>query len=232
MHIKHYHPELREMLGATPKVLDLAQERTKPTDLEPKPRYEPESKIIKVKIPRPPKKVEEPKPEPKEPVPELQIDTAVPIPEPRPQDSPKLRQALVNKPVKRPKVLLPVRRINPEIQEPIEEPMNMDVAMETEIEQDTSVDFEMEISPHTVPKPVDDKRKMIIDKKRRCFPSAKRPLSEEDEWYTVNSDFETRSSFPGSGTPDSKTMDKSNQAVYESNEERKDSNMYMYTESK
>lgn len=232
MHIKHYHRELREMLGATPKVLDLAQERTKPTDLEQKPRYEPESKIIKVKIPRPPKKVEEPKPEPKEPVVELQIDTVVPKPEPRPQDSPKLRQALVNKPVKRPKVLLPVRRIDPELQETVEEPMNMDIAMETEIQQDNSMDFEMEISSHTVRKPLDDKKKVISDKKRRCLSITKKPLSEEDEWFTMNSDMETRSSFPGSGTPDSKTMDKTNLPVYESNEEQKDSNMYMYTESK
>ncbi|CAH0722904.1 unnamed protein product, partial [Brenthis ino] len=235
MHIKHYHRELRKMLGATPKVLDLARERTKPTDIEPKPRYEPESKIIKVKIPRPPKKVEEPKPDIKEIVPELQIDIPVVKPEPsRPQDSPKLRQALVNKPVKRPKVLLPVRRPIPDpIPETVEDTIDInDIAMETEIDlQIEPQDFETEISIPTGSKPLNIKQK--VDKKRKYAATvSKKALSEEDDWLGMNSDFETRSSFPGSGTPDSKVMDKTQQPQSsESNEDQKESNTYMYTET-
>lgn len=223
------------MLGATPKVLDLAKERTKPTDIEPKPRYEPESKIIKVKIPRPPKKVEEPKSEIKETAPELQINIPVVKPEPsRSQDSPKLRQALVNKPVKRPKVLLPVRRPMPEpIPEAVEEIIDInDIAMETEIDlQMEPQDFETEVSIPTGTKPSSSKQK--VDKKRKYIASvSKKALSEEDDWLGMNSDFETRSSLPGSGTPDSKIMDKTQQPQSsESNEDQKESNMYMYTES-
>lgn len=209
MHIKHYHRELRKMLGATPKVLDLARKRTKPTDLEPpKPRHEPESKIIKVKI-RAPKRSEEPKLEikPKLEEPELNIDiplvpNKIESPIPRSQDSPKLRQALANKPVKRPRVLLPVKRPDPEpVVEEKEEP-NLeydDSTIETVYEPPLeALDFEMEISTHTVHKPLDDIRKKI-ERKRKYFSTiSKKPLSEDDEWY-ANSDMETRSSFPGSG---------------------------------
>ncbi|XP_064076838.1 PHD finger protein 20-like isoform X1 [Vanessa tameamea] len=252
MHIKHYHRELRKMLGATPKVLDLARERTKPTDIEiPKPRHEPESKIIKVKLPRLPRRIEEAKveikPKKEETLAELHIDIPVAAPTktnspvPRSQDSPKLRQALANKPVKRPKVLLPVRRPDPEpdIEKETEVP-NLDydeAVIDTEFERPVEcLDFESEISTHTVTKPFDDDIRKKLDNKRKCFSTvSRRPMSEEDEWYGVNSDMETRSSFPGSGTPDSKTMDKTitQQAVSSesNNEDQKETNMYMYTES-
>ncbi|CAH2099556.1 unnamed protein product [Euphydryas editha] len=250
MHIKHYHRELRKLLGATPKVLDLARERTKPTDIEPpKPRHETESKIIKVKI-RTPKRSEEPKAEIKpkieDPLPDLKVDipiipNKVDSPLPRSQDSPKLRQALANKPVKRPKVLLPVRRPDPEpvIEKKVEMP-NLeydDNTMEPIYETPMGcLDFEAEISTHTVAKPFDDFRKKIEKKKFKCFSTISKKSISEDEWYGANSDIETRSSFPGSGTPDSKTMDKpmSNQQAVSSesnNEDQKDTNMYMYTET-
>lgn len=244
MHIKHYHRELRKMLGDTPKVLDLAYARTKqPIELE-SPRVT-NDKVIKVKIPRPPKR-EEPKQEVKEVKPELQVDTTpvVPVKEPelpipRSQDSPKLRQALSNKPVKRPRVLLPVRRPDPEPVLP--EPVNEDVDVENteNIEPvmeipplDMALDFESAISTHTVTKPVIEKKRKS-EKKRKTFAvAAKRPASEEEDWLGANSDFDTRSSFPRSGTPDSKADLKVAPVSSESNEENKDSNMYMYTESK
>ncbi|XP_050350040.1 PHD finger protein 20 isoform X2 [Nymphalis io] len=252
MHIKHYHREMRKMLGATPKVLDLARKRTKPTgqSQSPKPRHEPESKIIKVKLPRLPKRIEEPKieikPKKDETPSELHIDIPVAAPSktnspvPRSQDSPKLRQALANKPVKRPKVLLPVRRPDPEpiAEKEIEIPtLDYDeAAMVNEFEKPTeNFDFESEISSHTVTKSSDEIRKKL-EKKRKCFSTiSKRPMSEEDEWYGGNSDMETRSSFPGSGTPDSKTMDKAitQQAVSSesNNEDPKETNTYIYTET-
>ncbi|XP_035429357.2 PHD finger protein 20 isoform X4 [Spodoptera frugiperda] len=243
MHIKHYHRELRKMLGDTPKVLDLAYARTKqPIELE-SPRVT-NDKVIKVKIPRPPKR-EEPKQEVKEVKPELQVDTTpVPpvkepeLPIPRSQDSPKLRQALSNKPVKRPRVLLPVRRPDPEPVLP--EPVNEDVDVENteNIEPvmeipplDMALDFESAISTHTVTKPIIEKKRKS-EKKRKTFAmAAKRPASEEEDWLGANSDFDTRSSFPRSGTPDSKADLKVAPVSSESNEENKDSNMYMYTEN-
>ncbi|XP_061382783.1 uncharacterized protein LOC116770086 isoform X1 [Danaus plexippus] len=228
MHIKHYHREMREMLGATPKVLDLARERTKPTDIEVK-KTEFESKIIKVKLPKLPKRSEEPKsqtnPEVKEPIvqkvePRPQTPPKLDVPIPRSQDSPKLRQALITKPAKRPKVLLPVRKPEPEEKEEIPE--------EADVEK---IDFDD--SSNTAEKPFEEFRRKC-DKKRKCFSTVSRkPISEEDEWFGVNSDLDTRSSFPGSGTPDSKNMDKAVPLPVssESNEEQKDGNMYMYTET-
>lgn len=226
------------MLGETPKVLDLARQRTLPTELEVKPHAD--SRVLKIKISRPPKRVEEPKPELKVSIPEtgLDMETATPTridpPVPRSQDSPKLRQALANKPVKRPKVLLPVRRPDPP--EPV--PKIEDYTPPLVYDDDTGesmteviepLDFETAISTHTVTKPTERK----TEKKRKCFATVK---SEEDEWYGMNSDVDTRSSFPGSGTPDSKTMDKvmSHQQTVssESAEDQKDANMYVFTESK
>lgn len=244
MHIKHYHRELREMMGATPKVLDLAYARTRPVIVE-TPRIEKDSRIIKVKIPRPPKR-EEPKPEVKDDQTELQVDTGPltpvkdddSIPVPRSQDSPKLRQALINKPVKRPRVLLPVRR--PEPEPVIPDPMNEEIDVEDResiIEipplDNIPLDFESAISTHTVTKPVFEKRRKG-EKRRKTFAlAAKRPASEEEDWFGVNSDFDTRSSFPRSGTPDSKVDLKVAPVSSESNEENKEANnMYMFTESK
>ncbi|XP_038208739.1 PHD finger protein 20-like isoform X2 [Zerene cesonia] len=228
MHIKHYHRELKKMLGATPKVLDLAYARTRPTAAEIKPKSE--SKVIKVKIPRPPKREE--KTESKEPPPELRVNLTPLPPEaiPKQEDSPKLRQALVPKPVKRPKVLLPVRRPDPEpVPEVEEEVETYDVPQQIEVED--CVDFETAISTHTVTKPCEFFKK--TEKKRKLFP--KMAASEEDEWLTMNSDYETQSSFPGSCTPDSKTMEKvptpNPAASSESNEEQKECEMYMYTET-
>ncbi|XP_022819420.1 PHD finger protein 20 isoform X2 [Spodoptera litura] len=243
MHIKHYHRELRKMLGDTPKVLDLAYARTKqPIEVE-SPRVT-NDKVIKVKIPRPPKR-EEPKQEVKEVKPEPQVDTTpvAPVKEPelpipRSQDSPKLRQALSNKPVKRPRVLLPVRRPDPEPVLP--EPVNEDVDVENteNIEPgmempslNMALDFESAISTHTVTKPITEKKRKA-EKRRKTFAlAAKRPASEEEDWLGANSDFDTRSSFPRSGTPDSKADLKVAPVSSESNEENKDSNMYMYTEN-
>uniref|UniRef100_A0A2A4KA81 MBD domain-containing protein n=1 Tax=Heliothis virescens TaxID=7102 RepID=A0A2A4KA81_HELVI len=242
MHIKHYHRELRKMLGATPKVLDLAYARTMPLETE-TPKKE-DSKIIKVKIPRPPKR-EEPKQEIKEIKTELQVDTTpiTPVKEndailvPRSQDSPKLRQALINKPVKRPRVLLPVRRPDPEPVLP--EPFNEDIDVEdTDLPEpiieipplDIPLDFESAISTHTVTKPVIDKKRK---EKRRFALAAKSEEEFGDDWFGMNSDVDTRSSFPRSGTPDSKIDERSKAAAVssESNEENKDSNMYMFTEN-
>ncbi|KAH9633941.1 hypothetical protein HF086_015145 [Spodoptera exigua] len=242
MHIKHYHRELRKMLGDTPKVLDLAYARTKqPIELE-SPRVT-NDKVIKVKIPRPPKR-EEPKPEVKEVKPELQVDTTpvAPVkepdlPVPRSQDSPKLRQALSNKPVKRPRVLLPVRRPDPEpvLPEPVNE--EVDVENNENIEPKMAgpplqtLDFESAISTHTVTKPLIEKKRRT-EKKRKTFAlAAKLPASEEEDWLGANSDFDTRSSFPRSGTPDSKADCKVAPVSSESNEDNKDANMYMYTEN-
>lgn len=235
MHIKHYHRELRKMLGRTPKVLDLAYARTMPTGKERPKVREPDYKTIKVKIPRPPKRVEEPK---LETIKDEKPDLAVDIPAtatsddtaPKTQDSPKLRNALVTK--KRPRVLLPVRRPDPEpdMMEPPE--MEQEVTSETVTHFPMeSLDFETAISTHTVTKPLDFKRKEKKGKVATLPPRV--AVSEDDEWPGVTSDVETRSSFPRSGTPDSKTMDQKAMLVSsESNEEQKNSNTYMFSESK
>ncbi|KAG6447977.1 PHD finger protein 20 isoform X3 [Manduca sexta] len=236
MHIKHYHRELREKLGDTPKVLDLAYARTMP--LDPEPVRQVESKVIKVKIAKP--KREEPKVEVTETKPDLLIDIAPKTPVsqdsesiPKVQDSPKLRDALVNKPVKRPKVLLPVRR--PEFDP---EPMNVDdyeELPETALDKycvTEPLDFETAISTHTVTKPAGEKRKK--DKNLKSLTLMSQKASEDEEWF-ANSDFETQSSFPRSGTPDSKSMEmqtvKTRALTPESTEELKDSQKYTYTEN-
>lgn len=147
---------------------------------------------------------------------------------PKALDSPKLRDALIKKPVKRPKVLLPVRRPDPEIQDEHTQQIDIeDKADGEEVQPDLEVlDFETAISTHTVTKPPVERSKL----KRRGFPLSKLPFSEDEEWLTVNSDMETRSSFPGSGTPDSKEYKPSLNAASESTEEHKEP-MYTYSES-
>lgn len=234
MHIKHYHRELRKMLGATPKVLDLAYARARPTEMEIRRlKLEAQSKTIRVKLPKLAKRITEPKMETKEP--EQPVETPGPQLEEkitRSQDSPKLRNALVNKPVKRPRVLLPVRR--PEQEQTLPNLPKEDDDFEDDIPSAPieevpiePLDFETAISTHTVTKPPDFKR--TKDKKRKSFASvAKKTVSEDEEWFGVNSDVETRSSFPRSGTPDSKDQ---KLVSSESNEDQKDAN-YMFTESK
>lgn len=251
MHIKHYHRELKKMLGATPKVLDLAYKRSMEGETE-LPRSKADPKIIKVKIPRPTKpkiEKEEPKPEIKDEKQDIQIDTPpvaqtkpyeIHMPVPRSQDSPKLRQALINKPVKRPRVLLPVRRPEPEqviAPDPVPEDLNFDTKElieppGIEIPEIETLDFETAISTHTVTKPLVEKRPKG-EKKKKIFALPPRgPMSEEEDWLAMNSDVDTRSSFPRSGTPDSKNDVKAALVSYESNEENKEaSNMYMYNES-
>lgn len=230
MHIKHYHRELRKMMGRTPKVADLAYARTMPTDVDTPPKTrEPDLKTIKVKITRLPKRLEEPKQEVK---PEPQVEAPVtPVKEPEipKQDSPKLRTALSNKPVKRPRVLLPVRRIEPEVQPPLDieeiEPAPQEIQPISVPPLDI-LDFETAISTHTVTKPTD--RFPVRPKERKSI--VMKPISEDDEWYGMNSDVETRSSFPRSGTPDSKSMDQK-PVFSESNEEQQKDSNYMFNES-
>ncbi|KAM3960173.1 LOW QUALITY PROTEIN: uncharacterized protein ACR2FA_005805 [Aphomia sociella] len=239
MHIKHYHRELRKMMGRTPKVLELASARTMPTDVEsPRPR-EPELKIIKVKLPRLPKRIEEAKLPQKEPKVEMSVELpTTPVktePEIPKQDSPKLRNALINKPVKRPKVLLPVRRVETADEDSQIKTEDIEVDVDTENEMEAMgndptievLDFEMAISTHTVTKPTKPLDRKIKD---RNYLLSKRPISEDDEWFSVNSDIETRSSFPRSETPDSKYMEQK-PVSSESNEEQKEADMYMYTEN-
>lgn len=231
-------------MGSTPKVLDLAYARTMPVAAE-TPRSKEDQKIIKVKVSRPPKR-EEPIQEIKDIHVELHVDTGLqtPVKEPditipRTQDSPKLRQALINKPVKRPRVLLPVRRVEPE--QAIPDSMNEEIDIEDTMQiepiieiptLDMPLDFESAISTHTVTKPVIEKR-LRGEKRRKTFAlAAKRPISEDEDWLTMNSDVETQSSFPRSGTPDSKIECKAVPISTEFNEENKDSNLYMTTESK
>lgn len=236
MHIKHYHRELRKMLGATPKVLDLAYARQRPTEMElNRMRHEAVHKTIRVKLPRLPKRYTDPKPEPKEAEikQELPIKSELPEKIPRSQDSPKLRLAL-NRPVKRPKVLLPVRKQEPEAPEVKDETNDKKtVPLEPKIEMPVAeaLDFETAISTHTVTRPPGQKRKS--DKKRKTFATiSKKAMSEDEEWFTMNnSDVETRSSCPRSGTPDSKTTEQKLLSS-EYNEEQKSANNYLYTECK
>ncbi|XP_049887708.1 PHD finger protein 20 isoform X2 [Pectinophora gossypiella] len=239
MHIKHYHRELRKMLGATPKVLDLAYARTRPSDVEMRRlKLEAEQKTIKVKLPKLPKRITEPKPEvkeaPSQPKPEIATPVKLEEKIPRSLDSPKLRIALSNKSVKRPKVLLPVRRPDPvetipELQKDESDAEEKLLEHKEEISKTEELDFEAAISTHTVTKPYGEvKRKS--DKKKKTFASiSKKPASEDEEWFALNnSDVETRSSYPRSGTPDSKLDQKL--VSSESNEEPKEPN-YMYTET-
>lgn len=235
MHIKHYHRELRKMLGATPKVLDLAYARQRPTEMElARMRSEAVHKTLRVKLPKLSRRYLEPKPERKEPEikQELPLKSELPLKIPRSQDSPKLRLAL-NRPVKRPKVLLPVVRKlemeTPEIKEEVKEKKPVLEEQKVDGPIIEPLDFETAISTHTVTRPVGEKRRGI--KKRKKFARiSKKPISEDEEWFTMNnSDVETRLSYPRSGTPDSKTMEQK-LVSSESNEEQKDPNNYMYTE--
>ncbi|XP_013148427.1 PREDICTED: uncharacterized protein LOC106111005 [Papilio polytes] len=236
MHIKHYHRELRKLLGATPKVLDLAYARTRPTKLiMTKIKSKRENKVIKVKIPKPAKRPEV-KIDMKELDAELKVDIPISSPPdlgsvPKTQDSPKLRNALVNKPVKRPKVLLPVRRLDSDRNENFGE-LGLEARGGTPVSIPDVLDFETSISTHTVTKPIFEIMKK--EKKRREFASFPNNQSEEDDWLSMNSDVETRSSFPGSGTPDSKVMDTKTSVnaapSSESNEDHKEQ-MYTYTET-
>ncbi|XP_013168393.1 PREDICTED: uncharacterized protein LOC106118306 isoform X1 [Papilio xuthus] len=234
MHIKHYHRELRKLLGSTPKVLDLAYARTRPTKLlMTKLKSKRENKVIKVKLPKPMKRVEN-KIDIKELDAELKVDIPISPPDlgslPKTQDSPKLRNALVNKPVKRPKVLLPVRRLDSDTNENFGE-LGLEARGSTPVSVPDVLDVEKSISTHTVTKPIDLKKK---DKKRREFAIFPNNQSEDDDWLSMNSDLETRSSFPGSGTPDSKTMENKTSInaapSSESNEDQKEP-MYTYTET-
>ncbi|XP_053600890.1 PHD finger protein 20-like isoform X3 [Plodia interpunctella] len=220
MHIKHYHRELRKMLGRTPKVADLASARALPTDVPLQKGREPELKTLKVKIAKIHNKEikntikkEEPKQEVKLELPIETPTTPVKDIEMPKQDSPKLRHALVNKPLKRPRVLLPVRRAEPEF-EPVEE---IEEAISEPMQMIDIQDFEAAISTHTVTKPTNfDKIKVI---------------SEDDEWYGMNSDVDTQSSFPRSGSPDSKSMDQKPVSSESNEEHQKDMDNYTYTEN-
>lgn len=242
MHIKHYHRELKKMMGKTPKVLDLAYARTMPGVSE-TPRTKDEQKVMKVKTIRPTKfQFEDIKQVPNEDMSGLHVEAPTTpdgeIAISRNQDSPKLRQALITKPVKRPRVLLPVRKVDPEKAVPDSMSNEIDFEIKESLERASesvpleSLDFETAISTHTVTKPVlEKKRKGEKKKKKKAFVLPPKALmSEEEEWLAMNSDVDTRSSLPRSGTPDPK-MDIKPTFVSESNEENKDANMYTYNEN-
>lgn len=111
---------------------------------------------------------------------------------PKSQDSPKLRHAL-NKPVRRPRVLLPVRRVEPELAIP--DSLNNELEnLEPDVDipmSELPLDFETAISTHTVTKPSDKKKKG--DKKLKSFAQFSKTVSEDEEWFAMNSDdVETR----------------------------------------
>lgn len=232
------------MLGATPQVLDLAYARTRPSQTEMRRlKFEAENrKTIRIKLPRLPKRITDSKSNlvPKHATADSQVELpTTPVKTdtdnlPKTQDSPKLRNALTNKPVKRPKVLLPVRR--PELNETTEP--EKDVNIEDLVIQPVSLlpnleslDFETAISTHTVTKPISDNRKKGEKKLKSFAKFSKKTMSEDEEWFSMNnSDVETRSSYPRSGTPDSKTMEQK-LVSSESNEEHKEVNAYMFSES-
>lgn len=227
------------MMGATPKVLDLAAARSKPTLAE---LNRTDHKGFKVKVNRPPKR-EEPKYEilfPHDQDMKVDVSHTTPTKDetmpkiPRSQDSPKLRNMLINKPVKRPRVLLPVRRSEPEQTLP-------DIASDDDFEDAESVvppsdvlDFETAISTHTVTKPLDKKKKG--EKKQKSFASFAKNVSEDEEWFAMNSDeLDTRSSFPRSGTPDdSKIIDPKTGMMMSSDpmDDHLDPSLYTFTDSK
>lgn len=237
MHIKHYHRELRKLMGATPKVLELAAARSKPTLAE---LNRAKAKAVRLKTNKP--KREEPKHEafyPQEQ--ELKVDVGYSTPTkdeampkvPRSQDSPKLRHALINKPVKRPRVLLPVRRADPD--PPVLDGMSEDDFETSEPSSRTEItdvlDFETAISTHTVTKPLDKKKK--VDKKQKSFASFSKNISEDEEWFAMNSDdLETRSSFPRSGTPDDSKVIDPKAGLLMSSGTMENPSLYALTESK
>ncbi|XP_063393183.1 uncharacterized protein LOC134678536 isoform X2 [Cydia fagiglandana] len=250
MHIKHYHRELRKTMGNTPKVLDLAYARTRPSEAEMKLlKREAQQRIIKVKLPRLQKRAEAPAPaappEPAAAPPAPPAEPAAADAPPRPVDSPKLRDALAVKPAKRPRVLLPVRTKEPE---PTLEPENVAadpppplVKLENaETEDDLLVpkqeipdcgvlDFETAISTHTVTKMVNGNR-IKSEKRRKTFACIGKLASEDEEWAGGSSD--TRSSYPSCGTPDSARADADDLAPAAADDNHSAAaHLYMYTEN-
>lgn len=254
MHIKHYHRELRKMMGATPKVLDLAYARAAPAEndnVKLKQEHEP-------KMPKP--KMYKQKRIDVEPIDVNDLQSnMLPLTATSPgqtendsktrlQDSPKLRKALIgNKPVKRPRVLLPVRRLEDAINQQVtpvidvnkehtEDNFDEESNFKEEFERKycssqssepfVQLDFESEISAHTVPKTGDDKKKKKAN--LETAQTAKLLTASEDDWV---SDMETISSFPMSGSPDSKNFGDiiNHTSIPES--ERQSENQYITTES-
>ncbi|XP_063547529.1 uncharacterized protein LOC134754965 [Cydia strobilella] len=258
MHIKHYHRELRKTMGNTPKVLDLAYARTRPSEAEMKLlKREAQQRIIKVKLPRLQKRAEAPAPAaPPEPTAVAAAAADAPPAEPaaadappRPVDSPKLRDALAVKPAKRPRVLLPVRTKEPEptldpdtvAADPPPPPVKLENA---ETEDDLLVpkqeipdcgvlDFETAISTHTVAKMVNGSRSKS-EKRRKTFACIGKLASEDEEWAGGSSD--TRSSYPSCGTPDSARADPDDLApapapATADHNHSAAAHLYMYTEN-
>ncbi|VVC90745.1 unnamed protein product [Leptidea sinapis] len=196
MHIKHYHRELKVMLGKAPKVVDLAYARSKATLKDRKKKKG--ERVIKVKLPK--QKRSEEKFNFKDINKELkrniiqQENNIHKI-----GDSPKLRQALVPRPVKGPKVLLPVRKVKSRVEKNMENELTND---ETSANDMSEIDFETAISTHTVTKTLQS----FKNDRNRLF--SKAAVSEDDEWAAANSDFESRSSYLGSETPDFRTNKK------------------------
>ncbi|XP_048004549.1 uncharacterized protein LOC125240622 isoform X2 [Leguminivora glycinivorella] len=231
MHIKHYHRELRKSMGNTPKVLDLAYARTRPSEAEMKlMKREAQQRVIKVKLPRLHKRVDAPAPAPDSPAPAPAVAPApAPAPAPPPAepaadapprslDSPKLRDALAVKPAKRPRVLLPVRTKDPDppldpepaaadTPPPLIKQENLDddlLEPKQEIPDCGTLDFETAICSHTVTKMMNGER-MKSEKRRKTFACLGKLASEDEEWAGASSD--TRSSYPSCGTPDSARAD-------------------------
>ncbi|XP_063373383.1 uncharacterized protein LOC134661310 [Cydia amplana] len=241
MHIKHYHRELRKTMGNTPKVLDLAYARTRPSEAEMKLlKREAQQRIVKVKLPRLQKRAEAP-PEPAVAPPLTAAEPAAADAPPRPVDSPKLRDALVPRPAKRPRVLLPVRNKEPEPtldpETVADDPPPPLVKLENaETEDDLLVpkqeipdcgalDFETAISTHTVAKMVNgDVCKS--EKRRKTFACIGKLTSEDEEWAGGSSD--TRSSYPSCGTPDSARAAADDPA---GDNHSAAAHLYMYTEN-
>lgn len=238
------------MMGVTPKVLDLAYARTRPSEAEMKRlKCEAQQRIIKVKLPRLHKRIveqvsEPPKDDQIEPTP-VPVSTP-PIPEdtvPKPQDSPKLRNALVNKPTKRPKVLLPVRNSEPEpvasedntSNDPLpfikQETVESDPIVEPKQEVPDScnlLDFETAISTHTVTKVFNGGKS---ERRRKTFATIAKGGGSEEEWGEDSQDSRSTSC----GSPDSKRDDAEADLLLQplsspSNDAASDA--YMFTESK
>ncbi|KAL4707641.1 hypothetical protein ACJJTC_006991 [Scirpophaga incertulas] len=241
MHIAHYHNELLQMLGETPKVLDLAYARTVPPALEKVKQRDSEQKTVKVKITKPSKRSDESKLESKK----HKLEKHIPLEAPKTPSqcdepstlgmpgSPKHRHAFVaNKSVKRPRVLLPVRRPEPEPEQPSDGfpmPEENPPVTDEEIPSIDILDFEAAISTHTVTKPGEFSHRKNEHKK--LAPQSMKSVSEDEDWFNMASDMETRSSIPGSCSPDSKGMDQCMPLAPSKSEEKKGSKTYMYTET-
>lgn len=240
MHIKHYHKELIPKMGMPPKVLDLAYARTATAETDVKePKSEPRARPKTHKQ----KRVDLDKELQAQLQECLDFDKRSVTPPsdrtPKAIDSPKLRNALINKPVKRPRVLLPVRRCtqdehNQELYESqFKEEFERKYGGHQVSDNATELDFEAAISVHTVPKTEPDRnRKSLLPP---VLQKAKQS-SEDDEW--CSSDFESRSSFPGSTTSDSKNLDYRmdellHQVGYPGGpQHRKEGELYITTESR